>query len=265
MKNTSPPQYDNVTYLEPYQGFRVKILLQCTVCNNQWTTTPQVVQQANRRGHNGCPACKHNRRYGAIQAANIASLPQHIVPEPRWDGTRNFTRGKFWFTNTDCGHRFETYPNYVLSGHTECTICGDLIRQFKRDKNNNARKVHDPESWKRYQNDCHYMSDKVFKLNESLLNPHGHPRTLAGVPGGHQLDHILPKAVGYSLGIPPDLMSHIDNLQYIPWEDNRQHSATIKFIPLIFRQYFTSEYLEVNSIVIDDLTSFEFELEDGLR
>lgn len=266
MKNTSPPQYDNVTYLEPYQGFRVKILFRCTVCNHEWRTSPQVVQQANRKGFNGCPNCQQIRKYGHIQAANKTALPSHIIADPEWTGTRSFVHGKFWFTNTNCGHRFETYPNDILLGRIDCPVCGEEGRVNDLKQRNKARRTdQNYDAWMEYKNRASYQTHKTYKANKELLNPHDYPITLCGVPGGYQIDHLLPRSVAYKLGISEEEVSHVDNLQVISWEDNRQHSATIKFIPLIFRQYFTSEYLEVNSIVIDDLTSFEFESEDGLH
>lgn len=42
----------------------------------------------------------------------------------------------------------------------------------------------------------------------------------AGVPGAHQLDHIVPVSYGYEHKIPAELLASQDNLQYIPWEDN---------------------------------------------
>lgn len=241
MKTTIP--YNGVTYLEPYQGYRVKILMKCSTCEHEWKTTPQTIQQSNKKFNlNGCPECNYKRRYAEKQAENKAKIPSHIEVLSDWNGSRNFqgVEGKIRFRNNKCGHEFESYPSYVIASKTECTVCGDAKRTTKRNINNMLRKVHDPESWKRYQNDCAYMSDKVFNANQEILNPNGYIRTLAGVPGGYQLDHILPKAIGYKLDIPPALISHVDNLQVIPWEENREHSANIKYIPLIFREYFAN-------------------------
>lgn len=238
MNTNSPPPYKGVTYLEPYQGYRTKILMQCNNCSHQWNTTPQTIQQSNKKyDANGCPKCLHERRYAEKRKAYLARCPSHIDILSDYDGTQRYTGQHVHFRNNNCGHDFWTVPTDVIIGRVDCSICGDIKRTTKRNINNSLRKVHDPESWKRYQNDCAYMSDKAFYANESLLNPNGYPRTLAGVPGGHQLDHILPKAVGYAIDIPAELMSHIDNLRYIPWEENRQKSASLQEIPAIFEEY----------------------------
>lgn len=232
--------YDGVSYLEPYQGFRVKILMKCTKCEHEWKTTPQTIQQSNKKFNlNGCPECNYKRRYAEKQAENKAKIPPHIEVISEWNGSRNFqgVEGKVLFRNTKCGHEFESYPSYIIAGKTDCTTCGDIKRTTKRNINNSLRRVHDPKSWKQYQNDCHYASTKVFEANLQLFNPSGQERTVAGVEGGYQLDHILPKAVGYKLNIPYELISHIDNLQFIPWEQNRGHGAKLKGIPAIFDEY----------------------------
>lgn len=44
---------------------------------------------------------------------------------------------------------------------------------------------------------------------------------LCGVEGAYQLDHIMPKRYGFENGIPPEQIGDIQNLQIIPWLDNR--------------------------------------------
>lgn len=45
---------------------------------------------------------------------------------------------------------------------------------------------------------------------------------LCGTPGATQVDHIVPVKYGYLNDIPPELIASSDNLQIIPWEENRQ-------------------------------------------
>lgn len=260
----------NVRLLEPYAGYRTKVLFECTACESQWTTTPQVVKRSHKlHGSNGCPTCNEKRketRYAAAKEAFLAKRPEYIEVLSHYDGTQAYSGQRVHFKNTDCGHTFWSVPTDIFNRRVICPVCGKEGRIEDLKERNKARRTdQNYDAWLEYKGRVAYLTHKNYKANKELLNPLNHPITVCGVPGGYQIDHLLPRSVAYKLGISEEEVSHVDNLQVISWEDNRQHSATIKFIPLIFRQYFTSEYLEVNSIVIDDLTSFEFELEDGLR
>lgn len=238
MTNKTPPQYQGVAFLEPYHSYRVKILFKCLICDNEWQTTPQVVSKANEKGFNGCPKCKQIRNYSELQAANKASLKPHIIPDPSWDGNRNFARGKVKFTNTICGHEFSTYPNYVLRGKTECTVCGEYERvEELKNRNKRRRTAQNYDAWMEYKNRVGYLTRKTYYTNLVALNPNNYPIGLCGSVGSYQIDHIVPKSVAYRLDIPEDLISHVDNLQVIPWEENRQKGAKLEFIPSIFDAY----------------------------
>lgn len=41
------------------------------------------------------------------------------------------------------------------------------------------------------------------------------------IDGAYQLDHIIPTKYGFDNGICPSIIGHIDNLQIIPWKENR--------------------------------------------
>lgn len=81
------------------------------------------------------------------------------------------------------------------------------------------RKESTPE-FIRYRNRVHKLSDKVYNENIDLINPNRYPRTLAGVEGGWQLDHIIEVKFGFENGIPPEVLSEPKNLRMLPWKDN---------------------------------------------
>jgi hypothetical protein len=74
--------------------------------------------------------------------------------------------------------------------------------------------------YKRYCNRVHKLSQKIYEENISILNPHGHVRTLCGVDGGYQLDHIVPLRYGFDNGITPEEISSLNNLRLLPWKQN---------------------------------------------
>ena len=53
-----------------------------------------------------------------------------------------------------------------------------------------------------------------------LLENYDKLRGLSGVSGAYQLDHIISKNYGFKNNIDPEIIGDIDNLQFIPWEEN---------------------------------------------
>lgn len=48
----------------------------------------------------------------------------------------------------------------------------------------------------------------------------GYKRTLCGVEGGYQLDHIISIKEGFEKNIAPEIIGAPGNLQMLPWRDN---------------------------------------------
>jgi len=67
-----------------------------------------------------------------------------------------------------------------------------------------------------------YCRDVAYWTNRSgyTLLEHHDKRGKAGTLGAYQLDHIIEKSVGFINNIPAEVIGHISNLQYIPWEEN---------------------------------------------
>ena len=82
-------------------------------------------------------------------------------------------------------------------------------------------------TWGEYNN---WMEDKkryrkeVWRItNQQPLNSlenYKMPRTLAGIEGGYQLDHIISIEEGWIMKKSPYIIGNINNLQFIPWEEN---------------------------------------------
>lgn len=82
---------------------------------------------------------------------------------------------------------------------------------------NNGRWKPNKSAWYRYRYNVHQISKQQ---NLAVLENFDKPRTLCGVEGGYQLDHIIPIRYGFDNGIPEEVIGHIDNLQIIPWKEN---------------------------------------------
>ena len=46
-------------------------------------------------------------------------------------------------------------------------------------------------------------------------------RGISGIDGAYQIDHIISINEGWELGIPPEKIGNINNLQMLPWRVNR--------------------------------------------
>jgi hypothetical protein len=81
-----------------------------------------------------------------------------------------------------------------------------------------------PKDLKQYREKVYYWTAKNYEKDKDIINPDNLPRTLNGVDGGYQLDHIMSVQEGYERGIPAELIASSNNLQMLPWEENRSKS-----------------------------------------
>lgn len=73
-----------------------------------------------------------------------------------------------------------------------------------------------------YASKVRFITEATYISHKNTINPLNKPRTLCGVLGGWQLDHIISIKKGFIDGIDPKIISSLDNLQMLPWEHNRQ-------------------------------------------
>lgn len=85
-----------------------------------------------------------------------------------------------------------------------------------------SRKMRNPltPEYKRYARRVHGLSQKTYEKNKHIINPTNVPRTLCGVEGGWQLDHIIPIKECFARGMTPEQASTINNLRMLPWKEN---------------------------------------------
>jgi hypothetical protein len=57
-----------------------------------------------------------------------------------------------------------------------------------------------------------------------LLENYDKPKGVMGQEGAWQLDHIISIYEGFQKGISPEIISELNNLQFIPWEENLRKS-----------------------------------------
>jgi transposase len=84
----------------------------------------------------------------------------------------------------------------------------------------NIRRIRDTTDYKKYQRKVRWLTEKTYVDYKNFINPHNHPRTLCGVDGGYQLDHIIGVYECYISGTSIENCSDLKNLQMIPWKEN---------------------------------------------
>ena len=74
--------------------------------------------------------------------------------------------------------------------------------------------------YRRYAQQVHSLSQKVYEKNIDIINPNRYTRTLCGVDGGFQLDHIIPIRYGFDNGISIEEICVVENLRMLTWKEN---------------------------------------------
>lgn len=76
------------------------------------------------------------------------------------------------------------------------------------------------DEYKRYAGLVHALTSKIYNENIDIINPDRHPRTLCGVDGGWQLDHITTIKECFENNVPAKEAAALDNLRMLPWREN---------------------------------------------
>lgn len=72
-----------------------------------------------------------------------------------------------------------------------------------------------------YAAEVRKITEKNYIKYKNEINPNDYPRTLCGVEGGYQLDHIISVKRGFDEGMSPKKIGAKKNLQMLSWNDNR--------------------------------------------
>lgn len=116
----------------------------------------------------------------------------------------NDCRRRDYMTGNDLGkaHKGRTHPSMMGALHPRWNANKNLFR--------------------RYSYRVRRLSEANYALHKDTINPQDHPRTLCGVEGGYQLDHKISIKEGFKKGLSPEELAHPDNLQMLPWSENRE-------------------------------------------
>ena len=94
---------------------------------------------------------------------------------------------------------------------------GELLgKQKYQERYNNVNSA----EYKTYARKVHRLSGKTYTENIDIINPNRYTRTLCGVEGGWQLDHIIPIKECFMKGMSPEKAAEVGNLRILPWREN---------------------------------------------
>jgi transposase len=120
----------------------------------------------------------------------------------------------------------ETLSGLVSQGLTNDEIScqtGMSISNVNRYlKNFDIKRNYNTPEYKRYARRVRHLTESTYTKYKEVINPNGYPRTLCGVEGGYQLDHILSIRECFDAGLTIEDCAKFENLQMIPWEENLQ-------------------------------------------
>jgi hypothetical protein len=127
----------------------------------------------------------------------------------------------------------------VINGRVDCPTCGELLRKAKLQSRNDKRAMalDERHDWQAYKSKVARYTRLTYLQYKDQLNPNNLLIAWAGIEGANHIDHIVPKKVGFDVGIPPELISHVDNLQLLPWAENLAFKDKIKYIPEVMCEY----------------------------
>jgi predicted nucleic acid-binding Zn-ribbon protein len=218
-----------------YVGAKQHYLLECKLCQHQWTATPLSKLQAYKKyAFNGCPECHQRRRRASLNVLR-AEAKQKLVAKGfeligDWTGEQN-SAVQVEVRNVNCGHTFVSSSCNLLHGNLVCPVCNLELKQKRcKDNNRKVRKKYfeTADDWDIYRHTVYSLTREQYKEFQHIINPNDLPRGLAGTFGTYQLDHIVPVRWCFEHNIPEDVCADSSNLQMLTWEDNLQHKHKLK-------------------------------------
>ena len=118
-----------------------------------------------------------------------------------------------------CNNTFEAGP---LNKKKFCSHSCQIKTNPIGSKGRGTRTIRNPNitEYKRYSRLVHALSQETYKNNIDIINPSRYPRTLCGVDGGWQLDHIKPIKECFLEGLSATEAAQVENLRMLPWKNN---------------------------------------------
>ncbi len=122
--------------------------------------------------------------------------------------------------NPSCDNTFNCGPAQTKK---YCSYsCHMIVNNPRRGLGKGNGKIRNPnrDKYKRYAGTVHSLSNDTYQENINIINPNRHPRTLCGVQGGWQLDHIMTVKECFENNVLAEDAAKLENLRMLPWREN---------------------------------------------
>lgn len=120
----------------------------------------------------------------------------------------------------NCSNTFVVVPSKIRSYCSHSCHSKSIIPYKRTPKTIAKISKPDTPAYTAYKRKVHRISSKVYNENINVINPERHPRTLCGIEGGWQLDHIISIRECFITGVPAEKAASLENLRVLPWRDN---------------------------------------------
>lgn len=109
------------------------------------------------------------------------------------------------------------YSNQDIIQVLQINNISSLNQWFKKF---NIKRNYNTNEYKKYCRKVRYLTETEYSKYSNEINPKKFPRTLCGVDGGYQLDHIKGVSECFCSGVSIEDCASKNNLQMLPWKNN---------------------------------------------
>jgi len=164
---------------------------------------------------------RKSKREGGIFNTKGTSKPCPVCSKLVYYTPKQLLENKIKCCSRECLFKDDTYRN-KLRNIDKSYMLTDEYRNKKTNPNTPA--------YTKYARRVRKISELNYVIYQDLINPNNYPRTLCGVEGGYQLDHIKSIKECWNEGISPEEAAKYENLRLITWQENLNRR---KFDPIL--------------------------------
>jgi hypothetical protein len=143
-------------------------------------------------------------RRGEYKPCPVCEAPVYYKPKHIKEGKRKCCSRKCLMVDPVYRQKLSSVDkSYLKTDEYRASLRKPTTREYRSYRNNVAR-----------------LTERNYVEHIDVINPDRHPRTIAGVDGGYQLDHIKPVRECFDEGIAPEAAAAVQNLRMLPWREN---------------------------------------------
>lgn len=191
-------------------------------CGNQATHTQKNGKKICSEWASQCPEMK--KKNGAGNKGRICTWGDKLSESNRK------TKSTQTITAWNKGLTKETHLGMLAVSNAQKKLAEEQIQKIIP--------TNDPvySNLRRYRSRIVSRSNYTYRKNKHVLNPNNYTIGTHGENVYH-LDHIYPVSIAFKYNVPIELMSSIENLQLLPYNNNIKKSNVVEDIPNSIKIY----------------------------